>query len=257
MKIGIKICLDKNFYQKNFYKEMFDKYVRFTPIWVSANNKKEEWSRSTHYKLFEKYKSGEILSVSNNDNESFITFLAGPDNNYRFIELVQDSARFEFSDADIESLVDFKELIACFLYNEEYEVVQSAISTSELKERNLPPEILATIRNTPTRIGFFNTTEYISSFNPGSSLILKNMELVVGWKMWYGEPFFEIIPKEKLLSFPYACEIKQLNKLNNEVVYVKLYDDIYKPFTPDNIYKQCKWKEWLDFEGLEKKYGFG
>lgn len=75
---------------------------------------------------------------------------------------------------------------------------------------------------------------------------------MVTWKMWFGEQFFKLVPKEKILSFPYATEIKELSNGN---VYVQLYDKVEEPYTPDNIFRQWKWREWLDYDGLEEKYG--
>lgn len=75
---------------------------------------------------------------------------------------------------------------------------------------------------------------------------------MVAWKMWFGEQFFKLVSKERILSFPHASEIKELP---NGQVYVQLYDKIDEPHTPDNIIRQWKWREWLDYDGLEKKYG--
>jgi hypothetical protein len=74
---------------------------------------------------------------------------------------------------------------------------------------------------------------------------------MVAWKMWFGEEFFKLVPKEKILSFPYAIAIKELP---GNIVYVQLYDSVEEPYTPDNVFKQWKWREWLDYDELEKKH---
>ena len=53
-------------------------------------------------------------------------------------------------------------------------------------------------------------------------------------------------------SFPHATAVR---KLTNDVIFVQLYDKIEEPFTSENVFKQWKWREWLDYDSLEEKYG--
>jgi len=139
------------------------------------------------------------------------------------------------------------------LFNEEYEVVQSTSSESNISDRVFPVEIIDSIKNTPYRLGVFDIKRYDTKFNPGRTIQLESTLLMVAWKMWFGGQFFKLVPKKRILSFPYAVEIKELSNGN---VYVKLYDKIEEPYTPDNVFKQWKWREWLDYDGLEEKYGY-
>ncbi len=90
-------------------------------------------------------------------------------------------------------------------------------------------------------------------FNPGSSLSLEIMDLHVSWKMWFGALFFKYVPKERIMSFPFALKIEELS---SGIVFVQLFEKIEDPYTPNNVFKQWKWKEWIGFDELEEKYGF-
>ena len=77
------------------------------------------------------------------------------------------------------------------------------------------------------------------------------LSLQIGWKMWFGDAFFQLVPKEKIMSFPHAVH---LEALSDKLLYTQLYDRIEEPYTPDAVFKQWKWREWLDYDRLEEKY---
>ena len=79
------------------------------------------------------------------------------------------------------------------------------------------------------------------------------LKLLVSWRMWFGKDFFKLVPKEKIMSFPYATAIREIS---SDLVYVQLYDSVEKPYTAENVFRQWKWREWLDYDGLESKYKF-
>jgi hypothetical protein len=74
---------------------------------------------------------------------------------------------------------------------------------------------------------------------------------MASWKMWFGPPFFELVPKERIISFPLAIDIRELS---NGEVYVQLFDNMEESASKDNIERQRRWREWLDFDELIKKY---
>jgi len=69
--------------------------------------------------------------------------------------------------------------------------------------------------------------------------------------MWFGESFFKIVPKEKLLNFTNAYEIKELA---DGKVFVQLFEKIEESAKIINMEKQKQWLEWLDFEKLMETY---
>lgn len=252
MNIGLNIYFDKKFYQKDYYKSLFDKFIAFRPITFTRKNKQVEWNESKHYLEFSKYSDYDLISVRENYN-SYFTYLAGRDQEYREVEIIQDSKLFVPSNSDIESQIAYDTFLAAYLYNEEYKVIQSTSFESNYSQREFPPEILATIRNTPYKLDILDRKKYDTKFNPGSTFTSNGCKFMVAWKMWFGKDFFEFVPKGKILSFPYASEIKELP---NGQVYVQLYDNIAEPYIPENVFRQWKWKEWLDYDGLREKYGY-
>lgn len=77
------------------------------------------------------------------------------------------------------------------------------------------------------------------------------MNLMVAWKMWFGETFFKLVPKEKILTFPHAVTVKELQ---GNLVYVQLYDKMEEPYIPDDVARQWKWREWIGYNDLEVTY---
>jgi hypothetical protein len=74
---------------------------------------------------------------------------------------------------------------------------------------------------------------------------------VSGWEMLFFEPFFSLVEKAKILSFPYAVKIQEIE---SGAVYINLFDHIKESHTPDSMFRQWKWQEWIDFDSLENKY---
>ena len=69
--------------------------------------------------------------------------------------------------------------------------------------------------------------------------------------MWFGKDFYHLIPKERILAFPNAIEIKELN---DDIVYVHLFEKIEESWTKENMERQWAWCEWLDFDKLVEQY---
>jgi hypothetical protein len=69
--------------------------------------------------------------------------------------------------------------------------------------------------------------------------------------MWFGESFYKIVSKERLLSFPFAYKIEELP---TGQVFVQLFEHIEDSSSIEAQKVQTAWKEWLDFDYLEKMY---
>lgn len=250
MELGFKLCFEGDISLNGIYISLYNEFVKFTPEHITFNRRVKVWDEKKHLKLIKSYDTDETLALTA-ENGMFLTSLIHRKHRYRSIFITQNSNSFFPSDEDIYSAVDRDGFIAAYLYNEDYETIQSNVHESNLMGRPFSPEILESIKNTPYGLNIIDQKTYKTKFNPGSSITMDYLELMVGWKMWFGKSFFRLVPKERILSFPYATNIKQLSE---DVVYVQLYDEVEKPYTPDNVFKQWKWREWLDYDGLEQRY---
>ncbi len=251
MNIGLRLCFDKNFKKAGFYKMVYQQFVKFTPHGIMNEKGDFKWNEKKHGKLLENYNSNEVYSVSDRAGSIFFTMLAGFAQPYRSLLIIQSNEVFFPTENEIEEITDFEDFTAAYLYNEDFECIQTTKFESNNQQRTFSPEILKSIRNTPYKIGLHGTKEYETRFNPARSVLLNHVMLMVAWKMWFGEGFFKLVSKEKILSFPYAHIIK---KLSNGNVFVQLYEKVEEPYTPDNIFRQWKWREWLDYDQLEETY---
>jgi hypothetical protein len=245
MKVGLQLCFSSQYQQE---LNSFLQYVKFTPKAILKGRKVRPWDEKKHRKLLQKLLSSDDV-VFSRDGDAFSCITAGV---RRTIEIIQEENVFFPTAIEVEKLIDDKNFFAGYLYNEEYEFVQSLRHSDKLSERTVTPEILATIKNTPMRDGVW-CREYITTFNPGCSEMIRYTYLMVTWKMWFGELFFSLVPKDRILNFPHATEIKELP---NGQVYVQLYDKIEEPYTPENVFRQWKWREWLEYDRLIENYPY-
>jgi hypothetical protein len=193
-----------------------------------------------------------MLGFSANNNV-FLYSIIRRNHPFRIIEIVQDSDSFLPKEDEISLLSDRPGFIAGFVYNEDYECIQSTPPESNYANRVFSNEILSSIKSTPYETNEFGQKRYHTKYNPGRSVSMDYLKLLVSWRMWFGKDFFKLVPKEKIMSFPYATAIREIS---SDLVYVQLYDSIEEPFTAESVFRQRKWREWLDYDGLESKYKF-
>lgn len=87
-------------------------------------------------------------------------------------------------------------------------------------------------------------------YNPGHERMVYGMKLMAAPDMWFGERALMYFDKQKLLSYPNALEIKELE---NGVVYIKLFD-IEEPDweTPEILSLQKHFRAWSNMNEIEK-----
>jgi hypothetical protein len=249
MRVELTLCFRADVELKELYRYLFDKYITFVPKWTTHNKKAVRWDAKKHYPLLNTCDQDEMLSFGLGDG-MFYYAVIDKGHPYRIIRIVEDSDSFLPTTPDISHVANRDGFIAGYLYNEDYEFVQSTVYDSNYQDRVFLPEILASIKNTPSDIVFGNIKKFNTKFNPGRSIVMDYLSLQIGWKMWFGDTFFRFVPKEKIMSFPHAV---YLEELSDNLVYTQLYDKIEEPYTPDAVFKQWKWREWLDYDGLEEK----
>jgi hypothetical protein len=72
-------------------------------------------------------------------------------------------------------------------------------------------------------------------YNPGHSHIVNGIWFGSCWTMWYGAEYFKYIPKDILLRYKHCYENRELD---NGIIRIKLYDNIWEYDKPENREKQ-------------------
>lgn len=243
------ISFQADFDQDDYFIALFDKFIQLTPSWVTVNLKRHPWSTKSR-KILEQYRHHQHIFLMLNDNADKIETGYVASKAFRYFTIVQESAQAKFLSGIPLDCFNHRSFLSCYIFNYDYYLVQSQKSASQWNYQNIDPRIQETLKRTPTKPGLLEP-EYLIEFNPGSSKPTTYGWLKPGCEMWFGTQFYNLISKEKIVSFPYASEIRQYPE---DIAYVKLYDDIFQPFTPDNIFRQWKWKEFIDYDALIKKF---
>ena len=84
------------------------------------------------------------------------------------------------------------------------------------------------------------------SNNPGRERFLPGMKFIPAYKIWYGKEAQELFGKQKILRYPNAIYIKELD---NGVIEMQLMDDINKC---DLLYNQEKQRDIAEYFEIEK-----
>lgn len=248
MKIGINLnyC---DIQDKKFFSEIFDRYLKFTPISYTKGFVGSKWEPKRFKSALENIIPGEMLSIVDKKGNSFYSSVPFMAKHNQYFNLVQEQEVFAPSEDDILEMARMGDgFVSGYIFNDDYVYVHSNSSDSVFLNRGIPNHIIDSIRNTPYKTGIFGGRDYDIKFNPGRKVLSRNSWIMAAYKMWFAPPFFSIISKEKLISFKHAIEVKELP---NGIIYVHLFDRLENSHTPDSMFRQWKWQELIDFDAVE------
>jgi hypothetical protein len=86
------------------------------------------------------------------------------------------------------------------------------------------------------------------SQNPGREIYLPGMKFIPAYKIWYGKEAQDLFGKQKILDYPNAIYIKELE---NGIIEMQLMDDINKCDLPYNQEKHRDIVKYFEIEKLE------
>ncbi len=250
MKTGLELCFRKGSLNGKFYIQLFEHFIKFEPYSFTKKYTTKPWDEKKHKKIIANADSEDSLIVDSKNYDLFLTTDTGSKIPHRAVQIAQDSELFLPSNEDVEEITSHQGFVAAYLYDEEYVYVQSTVYSNNMEGRDISMD---SIKDTPYRINEFRKKEYDIRYNPGRKDLISNVWLMAAWKMWFGTPFFELVSKERLLSFPDAIDIKELP---NGQIYVKLFERMEESATNDNMDRQRNWRNWLNFDELIKKYSW-
>jgi hypothetical protein len=238
MRIGCSVNFKKDTLQVADYLAFFKTFVPFQPKRLSTDQGLErdvegEAVESLIHKIFDQY-----FTISGNGG----SILSGIEQDTRFIDLSIDP--FNNTDEDILRFINRPGFISAYLYDSDYTSAQnSKIGKYIIDDSSL--------KDTPFFMSKDGYKVYDTSYNPGREELLSFTTLLPACKMWFGEGFFDFIPKEKVLTFPQAIEVVELP---NGIVYIHLFENIADSNSPAARTAQWAWRNWLDFDRLVEKY---
>ncbi len=251
MKIALSLSFKVNSIEGDYCISLFEKFIKYTPYSFTKKYSTKPWDEKKHKKIIASSNNDDTIIVDSNNYDNFMITNTGSKHPHRSISIIQDIDKFLPLNEEIEFITTNSDFVSGYLYDENYEYIQSTQYSSNYKDRSFSELVLSSIKDTPYKINEFNEKEYDTTLNPGKRDLISYTWLIAAWKMWFGKPFFDIVPKEKILSFTDAYEIKELQNGN---VFVQLFEKIEESASTGNMEKQRKWRKWLDFEKLAEKY---
>lgn len=251
MKTGFTICFTENEVGGEFLMEMFTQFVKFTPKYFHKKYSTKEWDERKHLKIISKSKPGENIAVYDLNYNYFGIGSTGSKIPFTSFNIDQDVERFLPSNNDVEPITLQQGFISAYLYDQHYVELQSTECINNLDDKGFGQHLYDTLKDTPYKIGLHNHKNYDIRYNPGRMDLISYTWLLASWKMWFGKPFFELVPKEKMLGFKGAYDIKELINGN---IYVQLFEKIDESHTYENMRLQQKWRDEMGYHDLISKY---
>lgn len=251
MRYGLMLGVKVGNVSKEFLIQVFENLVKFQPITFTVKNRTWPWDNVKFYKALEKFTEEHYHAVSDNGGNGLYAGKAGIGTKHYRIKLAQNTALIVPTQQELQNLIrDLLGFVYMYAYHADYVEVQSELYESMLTNKQYPVEIISTIKNTPVR-RFLADNEIDTRFNPGRTVLIGRLTLLAAWKMWLGEPFFEFVSKDRVISFPHAFKIEEME---SGIIFVQLFERMEDSYTPDGMFRQWKWQEWIDFDGIFENF---
>lgn len=250
MQRTISINFSKGSVKGDFYLWLFNKKVDFIPNRFSIRKSGKKWK-------VKNWKAKDIDQISDMDYDDSLSVSA---NEKLFTITETNTCKPHLSiwisqndlfidNEDIDKFLYSDGFTSAYLFDSIYVEVQSVVFESNIEGMGYP---LDSIKNTPYKLDPYTKKKiFDTSFNPGRNILIGGTWIVAAWKMWFGEKFYDIIPKQHILSFPNAFQIQELKE---GLIYIQLFENIEESDTEKNMAIQKSWLEWINIDELERLY---
>lgn len=141
-----------------------------------------------------------------------------------------------------KDLMTWPGFVVAYALSEEDEFLQNEEDPDRYTSRRIKPQ-----KSKIGRDEFGNKVISITG-NPGRKRVVRNMILRSCWRMWFGRPYFDLIPQDKLLG--YKAANKSLMS-DNGIYFMELYSDPFSASLAENRAKQAAFNQYI---GIEKVY---
>jgi hypothetical protein len=151
---------------------------------------------------------------------------------------------FLLTNESLNFLIGDKDFICGYCYDQ-FDSAMQSITDLEYFKAKLPTELYKTVKNN------FNEDIIDVSEHWGRNVFTAGLNFIAAPLMWFGNNYFSIISKNKLLQFPYASLLK---RPSFEVVCIKLFEIDQVASLPINRFKQKEFWDFFDFSSIIEKY---
>lgn len=224
------------------------KFVKISSKKFGNNYYVKNWDEKRQRKMIADSNSEDTLIISDRHDLFMATDVVAAKVPFRNVHISQSIDLFNFTDREIEMITSKEGFVSCYLYNDDYTKQQSAISESDYHVFEIPLDLAD---NLPYSIDYTGLKDFDITSNPGRNEVISYTKLNPAWKMWFGNSFYNIVSKDRILSFPEAFKIRELN---DGRIFVQLFEKIEDSSSKENQEKQWAWRKWLDFDSLLEKY---
>jgi signal recognition particle subunit SEC65 len=248
MIIGLSLSFKQFSLDGKFHIAMVNKYLHYKPIKFARKESYTNWNEKKHKKEIEDLGPGDhFLFISSGTNSFMVTNVNAVKKPYQHFLIEQDQAVFNPTNNEIEQIITRIGFSCAYVYDAEYKRQQS----EKVETRNWVSGILPSLFEW-LRLKKESFTKKIADISgyPGRDHMISSTELMACWKMWFGEEFYSLVPKERLLSFKGAFKIEQLA---NDIIFVQLFENVEDSPTKKAQQVQREWRKWLNFDDLIKR----
>jgi hypothetical protein len=190
-----------------------------------------------------------VSYINNFDNNNDTLFLK--DKNNFFFSFGKKRNEFDFINFQVKKNMnfnDFDDIIngnikIAFFINYNYNFTQSEVNPSAYIYQKMPYAHLKKVFNKNLQMELIDISR-----NQGRERFLGDISFFPAYKIWYGKEAQDLFGKQKILDYPNAIYIKELE---NGVIEMQLMDDITKCDLPYNQEKQRDIVKYFEIEKLE------
>lgn len=251
MRIGLELCFIDKSLNGEYYYDLFNRFVNFSPAAFRKKYKTSEWNEKKHLKILKATDWQDSISVYDLKGNILSAGRAGLNNHFANVTIEQAESSGFLTDESILKSIQNDKFVSAYLYDVDYVEVQSTESINNLKHKDIPEHLYSTLKDTPYSVDMWGGLKYDIRYNPGRKDLISYTWLMAAWKMWFGKPFFDLVPKQKLLEFIEEYKIKEQS---DGIIFVQLYENLEESWTFENMRLQQKWRDWIGFDSLIKLY---
>ncbi|NDI33803.1 hypothetical protein [Chengkuizengella sediminis] len=220
-------------------KKWFSTLVYFSPKKMKVPNigggKVKEYASEVFFEALDKVTSKDIFTIMLDGDRNFFTFTKGPFFCSITFRLnggiyIKDQNKIL---KNLDDLFKNHQSVVAYMCTSEDDFLQNNIDIDLYKSKGKSLENVRLKQHDVLKRRQIIDIEY----NPGHSHLVRDVWFGSCWKMWFGEQYFQYIPKEVLLNFNSGYETIELE---DGLVRITLYENMWEYEKAEN--REIQWK---------------
>ena len=257
-KVGIFICFPLDTFRQQFvldYLDLLEPFVVFNEFEIKHKVSGTK-SRTLQQDFLQRYSKVydeinepkywervEFLSKKNISIEFYYPFHRDQPPNVVFLQMPLMDYNVLENSSVWQSILQY-DFISLYVFNLNYFYNQGSLNIFSVEADGIPSSYYTYMTN--------DTNDHVVdiSQNAGKSVVITNTWLMASWKMCFGNKFYDLVSKEKLLNFTNAESIKEIE---DGKVFIDLYKEFNEPHFRKNREKQLIFLKCIQYDLLVKK----